>query len=165
LIKVLFQYLILFSALIAQNNYPIVLIHGFMGWGPDEMGNYNYWGGKNNYIKDLAEEGHQIFAVSIGPISSNWDRAIEVFYQIKGGQVDYGSSHSEKNKIIRMPKGKSYVGLYPQWNNENPIHLIGHSMGGQTARMLHYLLTQEINQNNGEKEDSELLGESYSGLE
>ena len=22
----------------AQNNYPIVLIHGFMGWGPGEMG-------------------------------------------------------------------------------------------------------------------------------
>ena len=26
----------------AQNNYPIVLIHGFMGWGEDEMGGYNY---------------------------------------------------------------------------------------------------------------------------
>ena len=102
-------------------------------------------------IKDLSDDGHQIFAVSIGPISSNWDRAVEVFYQIKGGQVDYGSSHSGKNKIIRMPKGKSYVGLYPQWSNENPVHLIGHSMGGQTARMLHYLLTQEINQNNNKK--------------
>ena len=146
----------------ADNNYPIVFIHGFMGWGPEEMGDYSYWGGKNNYIKDLSDDGHQIFAVSIGPISSNWDRAVEVFYQIKGGQIDYGSSHSEKNKIIRMPKGKSYVGLYPQWNNENPVHLIGHSMGGQTARMLHYLLTQEFNQDNGEKEESDLLGKSYS---
>ena len=66
----------------AENNYPIVFIHGFMGWGPEEMGDYSYWGGKNNYIKALEEEGHQIFAVSVGPISSNWDRAIEVFYQI-----------------------------------------------------------------------------------
>ena len=148
---------------IAQNNCPIVFIHGFMGWGPEEMGNYSYWGGKNNYIKDLAEEGHQIFAVSIGPVSSNWDRAIEVFYQIKGGQVDYGSIHAEKNKIIQKPKGKSYLGLYPQWSNENPVHLIGHSMGGQTARMLHYLLTHEINQNNSEKEESDLLKHSYSG--
>ena len=40
----------------AENNYPIVFIHGFMGWGPKEMGNYSYWGGKNNYIKDLEEE-------------------------------------------------------------------------------------------------------------
>tara|TARA_B100000609_G_scaffold102204_1_gene81233 strand:- start:341 stop:1501 length:1161 start_codon:yes stop_codon:yes gene_type:complete len=147
----------------AENNYPIVFIHGFMGWGPEEMGDYSYWGGENNYIKDLEEEGHQIFAVSVGPISSNWDRAIEAFYQIKGGQVDYGFSHSEKNKIIRMPTGKSYAGLYPQWSNENPVHLIGHSMGGQTARMLHYLLTTEINQNSSKKEESAFLGQSNSG--
>ncbi len=148
---------------IAENNCPIVLIHGFMGWGPEEMGNYSYWGGKSNYIKDLSNEGHEIIAVSIGPISSNWDRAIEVFYQIKGGQVDYGSSHSEKNKIIRRPKGKKYAGLYPQWNEKNPVHLIGHSMGGQTARMLNYLLTQEINQSNGKREESALLGKPNSG--
>ena len=147
----------------AENNYPIVLIHGFMGWGPEEMGNYSYWGGKSNYIKDLADEEHKIMAVSVGPISSNWDRAIEAFYQIKGGQVDYGSSHSEKNNIIRMPKEKNYVGLYPQWSKENPVHIIGHSMGGQTARMLNYLLTQEINHNNGEKEESVLLGKSHLG--
>ena len=147
----------------AENNYPIVLIHGFMGWGPEEMGNYSYWGGKSNYIKDLADDEHKIMAVSVGPISSNWDRAIEAFYQIKGGQVDYGSSHSEKNKIIRMPNEKNYVGLYPQWSEENPVHIIGHSMGGQTARMLNYLLTQEINNNNGEKEESALLGKSHLG--
>ena len=151
------------SFVIAKNNYPIVFIHGFMGWGPEEMGNYSYWGGKSNYIKDLAEDEHKIMAVSVGPISSNWDRAIEAFYQIKGGQVDYGSNHSEKNKIIRMPNEKNYVGLYPQWSKENPIHIIGHSMGGQTARMLNYLLIQEINQNNGEKEESSLLGESHLG--
>ena len=141
-----------FSLLRSQNDYPIVLVHGFMGWGPEEMGNYSYWGGKSNYIKDLADDEHKIMAVSVGPISSNWDRAIEAFYQIKGGQVDYGSSHSEKNNIIRMPKEKNYVGLYPQWSKENPVHIIGHSMGGQTARMLNYLLTQEINNNNGAKE-------------
>ena len=70
MIKVLFQYLILFNALVAQNNYPIVLIHGFMGWGPDEMGSYNYWGGKNNYVDMLKSEGFDIFEVSVGPIPS-----------------------------------------------------------------------------------------------
>ena len=44
-----------------------------MGWGPDEMGNYSYWGGKSNYAKDLEEDGSEIIEVSIGPISSNWD--------------------------------------------------------------------------------------------
>ena len=37
----------------AQNNYPIVFVHGFMGWGPGEMGDYNYWGGKKDFLSSL----------------------------------------------------------------------------------------------------------------
>ena len=155
--------LLLISFGIAENNYPVVFIHGFMGWGPGEMGDYSYWGGENNYIKELQSEGFTIFEVSVGPISSNYDRAVEVFYQIKGGQVDYGAAHSEKNGTIRSPIGKKYIGLYPKWNEKNPIHILGHSMGGQTARMLNYLLSQEIYQKSGKKEDSELLGNAYYG--
>ncbi len=154
---------LLISYLKSENNYPVVLIHGFMGWGPEEMGHYSYWGGSRNYIQELEDDGYKIIAVSVGPISSNWDRAIEVFYQLKGGQVDYGSAHSDKNKIIRAPKEKHYSGLYPQWNNKNPIHIVGHSMGGQTARMLNYLLSSEIYDNNGKKEHSYLLGSSSTG--
>ena len=155
--------LLCFSVLFAQNNYPIVLIHGFMGWGQDEMGEYSYWGGKKNYIEELKNEGHKIIAVSVGPISSNWDRAVEVFYQLKGGQVDYGFAHSQKNKIIQKPIGKKYSGLYPEWDQEHPVHIIGHSMGGQTARMLNFLLSQEIYKNSINKEESIFLGESHVG--
>ena len=158
-----FRIILFFSFLLAQNNYPVVLIHGFMGWGPDEMGDYSYWGGNKNYIDSLKSEGHKIIEVSVGPISSNWDRAIEVFYQLKGGQVDYGFYHSQKNKIIQKPKEKRYMGLYPEWNQNFPIHIIGHSMGGQTARMLIYLLSQEIYQDSVKKEESILLGESHTG--
>ncbi len=158
-----FRIILFFSFLLAQNNYPVVFIHGFMGWGPDEMGNYSYWGGNKNYIDSLRSEGHKIIEVSVGPISSNWDRAIEVFYQLKGGQVDYGFYHSQKNKIIQKPKEKRYIGLYPEWNQNFPVHIIGHSMGGQTARMLTYLLSQEIYQDSVKKEESILLGESHTG--
>ena len=158
-----FRIILFFSFLLAQNNYPVVLIHGFMGWGPDEMGDYSYWGGNKNYIDSLRSEGHKIIEVSVGPISSNWDRAIEVFYQLKGGQVDYGFYHSQKNKIIQKPKEKIYKGLYPEWNQYFPVHIIGHSMGGQTARMLIYLLSQEIYQDSVKKEESILLGESHTG--
>ena len=154
---------LLASYAIAENNYPIVFVHGFMGWGPEEMGDYSYWGGKNNYIKELQSDGFTIFEVSVGPISSNYDRAVEVFYQIKGGQVDYGATHSEKNEMIRSPIEKNYVGLYPKWNEENPIHILGHSMGGQTARMLNYLLSHEFYQKSGKKEESALLGNAYFG--
>ena len=55
-----------------MNDYPVVLVHGFMGWGEDEMGGYNYWGGKNDYINLMREEGYKIIEASVGPVSSNW---------------------------------------------------------------------------------------------
>ena len=100
---------------------------------------------------------------NVGPISSNWDRAVELYYQIKGGQVDYGKTHSEKFGIVQKPAKKKYQGLYPQWSAKNPIHLIGHSMGGQTARMLDYLLRTAVVDSAGYSEKSNLLGKSNNG--
>ena len=51
--------------LLSQNNYPIVLIHGFMGWGESEMGGYNYWGGHNDFVQSLKDNGHLIISHSI----------------------------------------------------------------------------------------------------
>ena len=50
--------------------------------------------------------------------------------------------------------------MYPAWDENHPIHIIGHSMGGQTARMLNYLLNQEIyeDEENKVREQSDLLG-------
>ena len=45
---------------------------------------------------------------------------------------------------MQKPAKKKYQGLYPQWSAKNPIHIIGHSMGGQTARMLDYLLRTAV---------------------
>ena len=155
----------LFSILLGQNDFPIVLIHGFFGWGNDEMGNYSYWGGHDNLQKTLEDNGYRVFNVSVGPISSNWDRAIEVYYQLKGGQVDYGYGHSKKYGLIQKPIDKVYKGLYPEWDKDHPVHLIGHSMGGQTARMLQYLLEAEVFEDASDKnkEKSKLLGESNRG--
>ena len=162
--RILFTVTILFCFLQAQNNYPIVLLHGFMGWGANEMGEYNYWGGHKDFIQEIEENGNIVFELSIGPVSSNWDRAIEAYYQLKGGQVDYGRSHSKKYNINQKPIGKVYKGVYPQWDENNPVHIIGHSMGGQTARMLQYLLSQEFywDEKTEKKEDSFLLGNSQN---
>jgi triacylglycerol lipase len=158
----LYLILIILNFLFGINNYPIVLVHGFMGWGENEMGGYSYWGGKNNYVKMLEDKGHKVLEVCVGPVSSNYERAIEMYYQLKGGQVDYGKIHSQKYKIIQKPSEKNYQGLYPEWSQDNPIHIIGHSMGGQTARMLDYLLSQEFFEDKDGliKEKSELLGSS-----
>ena len=69
---------------------------------------------------------------------SQHDKACEIFAQIKGGVVDYGEKHSEEHGHIRY--GRAYPGLFPEWSEEHPIHLVGHSLGGATARMLQHLL-------------------------
>lgn len=130
-----------------QNKYPIVLVHGFSGWGRDEMFELKYWGGLHvDLEKDLTDYGYTTFTAAVGPISSNWDRACELYAYIKGGTVDYGKSHSEKFGHARF--GRTFPGLYKQWGdlqengNSKKIHLIGHSQGGQTARVLSQLLAQ-----------------------
>ena len=49
-------YIIIFflkSYLFAENKHPIILIHGFLGWGREEMGNYFYWGGSQDFQQNL----------------------------------------------------------------------------------------------------------------
>jgi len=152
-----------FSSIDANNNYPIILIHGFIGWGPEEMGGYNYWGGNYDYVEYLDSLGYEVYNVSVGPISSNWDCAVEAYYQIKGGQVDYGKRHSMQYGIIQKPAGKKWPGLYSEWDADHPIHIIGHSMGGQTARRLQYLLETEIYVDSARTipESSDLLGQKH----
>ncbi len=125
-----------------KSPYPIVLVHGFSGWGRDELLGYKYWGG---FVLDIEEylksKGFVVISSSVGAISSNHDRACELFYQLKGGQVDYGMQHAQTYGHQRF--GKSFDALYPEWDQTHPIHLIGHSMGGQTCRMLVELLEQD----------------------
>ena len=136
-----------------------------MGWGPDEMAGYKYWGGKNDITNYLKEQGFEVYTASVGPVSSNWDRAVELFYQIKGGQVDYGQDHAKTFGLIQKPEAKNFPGLYPEWDQNHPIHIIGHSMGGQTARMLQYLLESVfyLEEEKEQPEESTLLGYVHTG--
>ena len=130
-----------------NNQHPIILVHGFMGFGREMSDDFFYWGGTTDLQKELIQAGFDVRTASIGPVSSNWDRACELYAVIKGGQVDYGQAHSEKFGHERY--GRTFQGLYPEWGEVNPetgtinkIHIISHSMGGQTARMLAQLLTE-----------------------
>ncbi|TDH68093.1 hypothetical protein CCR75_007583 [Bremia lactucae] len=129
----------------ASNRFPIILVHGFTGWGRDELNGFRYWGGlQGDFETKLNDQGYTVYTAAVGPFSSNWDRACELYAVIKGGQVDYGQIHSTTYNHFRF--GRNYTGLYPQWGTTNSdgsinkVHLVGHSMGGQTIRMLAQML-------------------------
>ena len=144
--------ILLLGILYSENNHPIFLLHGFIGWGRNEMNGYYYWGGQFDLETWLRKQGYDVYTLSVGPVSSNWDRAIEVFYQIKGGQVNYGNKHSKKYGLVQKPEGKAWEGFYPKWNSDHPIHIISHSQGGLTARQLELMLKTVYSE-----EDSPLL--------
>lgn len=124
-----------------KNNDPIILVHGFNGFtdniNPSVL--THYWGGdKMNIRQDLEENGYEAYEASISAFGSNYDRAVELYYYIKGGRVDYGAAHAAKYGHERY--GKTYEGVYKDWKPGQKIHLVGHSMGGQTIRQLEELL-------------------------
>ncbi len=133
---------------LASNTYPVILVHGFAGFGRTEMLGYKYWGGLTDLETQLQSRyaDQLVRTAVVGPFSSNWDRAVELYYQIKGGCVDYGSEHAQASGHLRRPddfyrNGRTcYPGLYPAWDASHPVHLVSHSMGGQTSRMLVQLL-------------------------
>lgn len=124
-----------------RNTHPIVLVGGFTVWGREEGLGFKYWGGRRDIQEDLKTQGHSVFTAAPGPFASNWDRACEVFAMLKGGRVDYGKAHAAVHGHARL--GRMGSALLPDWGATTPkIHLVGHSMGGQTARVLVQLLTQ-----------------------
>ena len=82
IINFIFIASLLNSFTFGENKYPIVLVHGFLGWGPEEMGGYPYWGGELNFETYLRSLGYEVITVSVGPVSSNWERAVEVLKTI-----------------------------------------------------------------------------------
>ncbi|MDO0993760.1 YSIRK-targeted triacylglycerol lipase [Staphylococcus borealis] len=133
-----------------KNQDPIILVHGFSGFTDDISPSVlaHYWGGdKLNIRQDLEENGYESYEASISAFGSNYDRAVELYYYIKGGTVDYGAAHAAKYGHERY--GKTYEGVYKDWQPGQKVHLVGHSMGGQTIRQLEALLR------NGNPEEQE----------
>ena len=92
------------------------------------QGNISYWGfmgvnispgwllntlGVNSWVGvDLLQQfqrlGYTVHYAKMGPVSSNWDRACELYAQIMGNVTDYGAHHSTTFGHARF--GKNYTG-------------------------------------------------------
>ena len=135
-----------------KNNYPTILLHGFMGFGePDWMNKYllTYWGfkffwnQKNKVIPYLKKQGYEIYNPALGPWNSAWDRSCILWAYLFGGTVDFGKVHSEKFGHARF--GRTYPGVLKDWGqpgNHEKINIVGHSLGGAFVIAFSYLLME-----------------------
>lgn len=140
----------------------VVFVHGFLGFCRDEALGYKYWGGFDDLQAQLDSlyTDMKVRTVCVGPVSSNYDRAVELFWKIKGGCIDYGAQHAARHGHQRYFKNSTQArnasdsrqcpradapaeknrAVYTEWDAAHPVHLIAHSQGGQTARVLAQLL-------------------------
>ncbi|HEX8960253.1 MAG TPA: hypothetical protein VF775_01640 [Geobacteraceae bacterium] len=135
------------ASVFAQSNYPIILVGGWMSWGRAELEGFRYWGGLSDIQQMLRDKGYEVYTAEVSPLGSNWDRACELYAQIKGGAVDYGAGHSGYFGHGETTPAKVYAGFCPAWGTVDPatgqkrkVHLVGHSMGAQTIRYLAQLM-------------------------
>lgn len=130
--------------------YPTVFVHGLLGWGSyDEVNDLvPYFGMTTGDLTAyLTSRGSRCYAASVGPLSSAWDRACELYAQMKGAVVDYGAAHAAKYGHSRWGQdfsgttGASFQKLLPdRWDADHPVNLVGHSFGGATIRLMEDLL-------------------------
>ena len=82
-----------------QNNYPFIVVHGFLGYGEGSALNsvLPYFGFRpdRKVVKQARSMGFEVYAPSLGGFNSMWDRACDLYAQIIGGTTDYGKVHSE----------------------------------------------------------------------
>ena len=128
--------------------YPYVLVHGLAGYGDGDGINdtVQYWGATSGDLKTyLTEQGYTVYTPSVGPFSSAWDRACELYAQLTGTTVDYGEAHSKEHNHARF--GETFeTPLVENWGEKInggqriKINLVGHSFGGATVRLFTSLL-------------------------
>lgn len=121
--------LVLINLVVGDNDDVLVLVHG-LGGSIETF----------EYIPELERSGLRVVPTQVHPYTSNHDRACELYAQLKGVIVDYGVCHSREQGHLRF--GTDYTGkaLLDNWDSNNKIHLMGHSMGGTTIRSLERLL-------------------------
>ena len=145
--------------------YPYVFVHGLGGWGENSTKmSLSYWSASGQAVPEyLRSKGYTVAAPSVGPFSSTWDRACELYAQLTGTRVDYGAAHSKACGHARY--GRTYTEpMIENWGQKVnggqrvKINFISHSFGGATVRQLCSLLAY------GDKAEKSATGRKTSPL-
>jgi len=75
---------------------------------------------------------------TVGPMSSAWDRACELYAALTGTRADYGEAHAKEHGHDRYGADYKHP-LVEGWSTERKIYLLGHSFGGPSMRMFSQL--------------------------
>ena len=133
-----------------KNDFPIVLVHGAVGWGEDDLWNkfMRYYGFVRMDIPKMYRMmGIECCSPGLGPYNCIRDRACDLWAQLTGGTTDYGIVHSARYHHDRY--GRTYdKPLIKDWGKlddegkRKKICLIAHSFGAPTIRAFMSILAE-----------------------
>ncbi|KAH6951042.1 lipase [Ilyonectria sp. MPI-CAGE-AT-0026] len=146
-----------------NKSVPIVFVPGFSGWGAPLFGALNYFGGVIDIPKLLVDRGYTVIVTPVAPISTNWERACELYRQLTFGQfstvnsttnsikevydvdVNYGDYFAEVHGPEQTrTTGRRRAILFSNspdfrnwtWGPDHKVYFVCHSQGGNTVRYL-----------------------------
>ncbi|MFS8028203.1 putative carboxylic ester hydrolase [Helianthus anomalus] len=84
-----------------------------------------------SYFAGAEKKYEKVLVPDLGSLTSTYDKF-----------VDYGEEHSKASGHAQF--GRVYEqGHYPQWDEDHPIHFIGHSVDARVIRVLQQMLADK----------------------
>ena len=121
----------------------LILVHGLFGYGEERP----LYGRMPDYFP-LAHLRRTwrgaVRAVNVGVAASAHDCACEAFAQLAGTFTDFGEVHARECGHARHGPDFRGRALLERWDASRPVHLVGHSFGGNTALALLQLLADDF---------------------
>lgn len=128
-----------------NNNCPIMFVYGFQGnlakLPNDSAMDHCFSDYKNSEVNKHNRKIIQ--STTISGFVSNYHKAIEVFHEIKGDDCYFGRTNKSHKHIIDKKysmNARGKCGKYEKWDDDHPIHFIGHSQGSTAINELLLLL-------------------------